>query len=479
MSPKQDAYRGFVTESRRSDSMCPTDAQLLQYARPGTADECELVVGLDFGTSSSKVVIQAPDLPGHPSYAVDFGGLSCLPHLLPSRLWVSDGSCSLVPCNGARMIKDLKLGLMLSEEQSTSSPTLHEVAATCYLALLLRASRRWFLHTRHGLVGHFRKLRWGLNLGVPSPCVEDNEQNRVFKRVGKAAWWLSTLPETDITYKKASTELKNVTEDPDYWETDEEFACDFDIIPEIAAGAMGYALSSHRREGVHVMIDVGALTVDACSFFLDTHEESNRFRLLIADVQPLGTAKLFSDQIASIRDLYEKHYSLLWDKHDPMAPAIHDLRRFHVPLEDIDKAANDARTGLKSSLRGMFQKVIWDTKREKKPDDPVWRKGGRLPVLLIGGGSKDTFFRSAVDELSAWLSKYSGNNGIAFPSAPLSSTFTHSERQQDQHLFLAVACGLSHRALDIGNIYPPGATPNAEPPRRPNLDIRYPGKWVT
>ena len=36
------------------------DEHLLQYSHPGQTGECELVIGLDFGTSASKVIIQAP-----------------------------------------------------------------------------------------------------------------------------------------------------------------------------------------------------------------------------------------------------------------------------------------------------------------------------------------------------------------------------------------------------------------------------------
>lgn len=36
------------------------DEYVLQFTRPGTDGECDLIIGLDFGTSASKVVIQAP-----------------------------------------------------------------------------------------------------------------------------------------------------------------------------------------------------------------------------------------------------------------------------------------------------------------------------------------------------------------------------------------------------------------------------------
>ena len=43
--------------------------------RTGDVDECEVVVGLDFGTSATKVVVRTPDLPGERAVPVDFDDL--------------------------------------------------------------------------------------------------------------------------------------------------------------------------------------------------------------------------------------------------------------------------------------------------------------------------------------------------------------------------------------------------------------------
>ena len=62
----------------------------------------------------------------------------------------------------------------------------------------------------------------------------------------------------------------------------------FEIIPEIAAGAVGYALSDLRREGLHVMVDIGASTVDVCSFLLHEKEGNDRYSLLISRCSETG-----------------------------------------------------------------------------------------------------------------------------------------------------------------------------------------------
>jgi hypothetical protein len=470
-------------KSREASSVA--DKHLLQYTKPGHKGECELVIGLDFGTSASKVVIQAPDLPGRPSFAVDFGSLSyqSRPYLLPTKLWMTpDKEFSLRSGEGTQPINDIKIELFSKDERFTTKygPTHlslppQEIAAI-YLALLLRHSRKWFLETKRDYVREFKRFRWSLNLGVPSPCIEDNEENKVFQRVGKAAWMLSTLEDELITLESATTELKHV-DNPKYWENYEEYTCDFDIIPEIAAGAVGYALSNLRREGLHVMVDIGASTVDVCSFRLQAKEGSNSYALLIADVKQLGTVRLYNERVSAIKRAYEIHTDALRDKHDPMAPIKEDIKPLLLTQEQLCLADEEAKARFKEELNRMLWKVIWQTKSRRDPDAPVWRKGkGRLPILLIGGGSKLPFFSSIVNDLDNWLKHNAHNNGAVLLDIPVPDSLTHTGKQKDDNLFLAVTWGLSHRAMDVGDIIPADRIKDADPPRKLDVHGRFIGK---
>lgn len=458
-------------------SLC--DEHLLQYTRPGESGECELIVGLDFGTSASKVVIQAPTLPGPPRYVVDFGDFShqSAEYLLATRLSVtSDGTCYLTEQQDARVVNDIKLELFARNEglQSNRGPSRQgldtEATAVAYLALLLRHARKWFLETKRDVVGHFNRLRWSINLGVPSPCIEDNEENRRFGRVGKAAWMLSVLEEV-ITLEKAQDQLRSLIADPESWDrADERLTCDFEIIPEIAAGAVGYALSDLRREGLHVMVDVGAATVDVCSFVLHRREGSDSYSLLMSDVKQFGTIRLHNERIRALKRVYEKQAEDLRDKHDPLVPIAEDVEAYLVSREQLISAVKKAEADLKMRCQEMLKRVIWETKKSRDPNSSVWR-GGRLPILLIGGGSKLPFFRSAVEELDAWLKSHTGNDGILLmPDEPLPKGFTSKTAKYDR---IAVALGLSHPASDIGEIIPADRIADIEPRARRNWDDRY------
>lgn len=459
------------------------DSQVLQYVQPGENGECELVIGLDFGTSSSKVVIQAPDLPGCPGYAVDFGRLSgnSIPNLLPTKLWVSlsDGQCMLEPCEDYVMVNNIKLELFSKNMNSNFGPTVQQLPpeeiAVCYLGLLLRFSRQWFLKNKLELIRHFSVLRWSVNMGVPSPCIQDNNENKTFRRVGQAAWRLSLIAENQITLDEASGVL-NYVDQINCWETDEEFTCDFEIIPEIAAGAVGYALSDLRREGLHVMVDIGASTVDVCSFLLHEQGGNDHYSLLISDVQQLGSIRLFSDRILTMKNVYEKQIKKLLDKHDPILPIDEDIKTYLVSHDRFITAFESAIRELKGQFLHMVRRVIWQTKLRRAPNIPLWREG-RLPILLIGGGSKLEFFRSAVEELHDWLKYHTRNDGIIVLSVPIPDSLTESIKKVEDYQLFAVTWGLSHRSMDIGEIVPADEIPDVKPPPPPeNWRKRYVSK---
>ena len=307
-----------------------------------------------------------------------------------------------------------------------------------YLALLLRYTRKTFLDTKHHVIGNFASLNWSVNLGVPSPCVEDKDRHR-FNVVGKAAWMLSVM-ENYITVGKAEDALRHLDEAPDDWEQD-DFACDFDTIPEVAAATAGYALSALRREGVHLMIDVGASTVDVCGFLLYGREEGDQYSLLTADVRQLGTIRLHHERVGAIQRLHEKQAQDLRDKHDPLSPIDDDIEPYMLSREIILGGFRDAEDALEENWFEMLARIVRCLKvRRLNPLD--WPKP--LPMLLIGGGSKLPFFESLVAKFRERV----GSNLIALPIPR-----TLSGGQEDYHRF-AVAWGLSHRALDVGNIIP-------------------------
>jgi hypothetical protein len=485
MTSWKDKLKSMLSSITDKEEIPVIENSYLQNTRPGNKGECDLVIGLDFGTSSTKVVIQAPDLPGQPSYAVKFGKLSDdnTPYLLPTKLWISgDEPCSLKEFDGAKVVEDIKLELFTKDESLKSSRgpgqqgLCPQEVATCYLALTLWASRRWYFEKKSDLIKQFSKVYWNVNLGVPSPCIEDNEENLIFRRVGEAAWKLSTQSPKNITLHAARVILHEY-DDYGCCILDEN-KCVFEIIPEIAAGAIGYAFSNLRQEGLHVMIDVGSSTVDACSFILNKLDGSDCYSLLISDVKPYGTYRFFKENLLAMQNACNIHAETLRNKHEPMAPIDEDVNQFIIEENYFTDALIEAREHLKQQLLYMLRVVIWQTKCRRDPDSHVWRKG-RLPVLLIGGGNRMKFFRSALDEINDWLIFNTKNGGINFMTPPIPDSLTDSVSDQEQYNLLAVAWGLSHRALDIGDIIPADQIKDVKPPPPRDFRHKFVGKELT
>src|SRR5206468_12371132 len=107
---------------------------------PARREMVDLIIGLDFGTAATKVVIRSPYLPGQRAAAVSFGelGHSNSSYLLPTRLRIgSDRHLSIRGDVAGEWVTDLKLPLL---ERPVSSDDTSDTddgirGAVGYLAL--------------------------------------------------------------------------------------------------------------------------------------------------------------------------------------------------------------------------------------------------------------------------------------------------------------------------------------------------------
>lgn len=400
------------------------------------SSECDVVIGLDFGTSRTKVVVRTPDYLDERAVAVCFEPQedASNAHLLPARLWIdSEGVCRLEASSGRR-VEDIKIGLFESFEGSAlnggSKEKLDcETIAVAYLALVLQYTQAWFLRTQSDVVGHFDRFNWAVNLGVPSSHVGTSETSRRFRRVGQAACmlWDQTVADAHVSLGKAEEALQAV--DGFYDNPDGALGCEFEIKPEIVAAAVGYSHSDQRREGVHMMIDVGASTLDVCTFLLHQKDGSDRYSLLTADVAFLGTFRLEQDGRSELK-------------------------------ADCDVA-----------LRRVIRALLPPNGLAARED--IFSEHGRLPIFLTGGGSKHRFYSGCVDDLEDAIQNgfRVKSRGIRRIQLPVPDTIG-GEASVVFHR-LAVAWGLSYRAVDIGDVIPAEAFEPGDPIKRIPWEDRY------
>ena len=141
--------------------------------------ENDVVLGIDFGTSSTKIVIGDAAL--EKAFAVPFfeaNGIS--EYLLPSRLYETTGAFSFH--RGTQVHRDLKLALI-----DNISDTNRQNLVIAFLALAIRHSRAW-LFENHQSTYAATILRWKLVVGLPVAHHLNDEIAECFRKIADLAW---------------------------------------------------------------------------------------------------------------------------------------------------------------------------------------------------------------------------------------------------------------------------------------------------
>lgn len=442
------------------------------HPKNGSSTPLDIVMGVDFGTSSTKVVVHAPYHTGNPAFAVPFGDLAheSLKYLLPTRLFVGgDGRCSLIPVPEASLLTDIKLSLMqspLGSIESASGPSCGASAVavtTTYLALVLRYARRWFIANKRGIFGEF-VLKWSFNLGLPAAIDNDSELREAFDTSGKAAWLVSTRP-GPITISAVQDAINDINR------SEYETACDFNLIPEVIAEVKGYAESRFRSPGLHLLVDIGASTLDICSFNLREREDDKPLPIFTADVDLLGARRLHLARIDGAREGVIAHATSLVDRSDP-ASMIPDNIKDYVPpdqeregnYDEIAIAENENR--FTEDCAKLLRKTITHLRRKRDPNSPRWYEA--LPVFVCGGAKDMQLYREVISRVHSWLPTYiQSSHGIRRIDLPKPESLEAEVDDKSYHR-LAVAWGLSHLRFNIATYSRPSEIQNVPPPNKRN-----------
>lgn len=405
----------------------------------------DLIIGFDLGTSSSKVVVQAPDLPDSPAWPVDFDALghNKSKFILPTQLYYNqkNRTVSLKKQNTSDVLYiHIKTGLCSStfktskiEIQSIFEKESKEALAAAYISFALTYVKEHIFKEKNDILSAY-SINWSINLGVPSPTLDHFKEKESFERVIKIAWVLSESG-TDsfvMSLEDIKNEIKLLNQDPDEYIRTNKIP-ETNLIPEIIAGSYGYTLSPQRIDSLHVMVDIGAFTVDVCGFSLFRHYETkeNTNALLYANVEDAGSFRFY-------RLMGSKDYL------SPIKP--------NLDAESI--------VDIKDDFKKAVRKNIFDLKTKSAPREKVWREEEMLPIIIIGGGSRISYYDDWLTDLNSWLqNRYIKNRGFRFIEPSLPDGWT-----EEQGVYLSIAWGLSHRALDIGRFTASSKTKDFPPP---------------
>ena len=418
-----------------------------QFANSSHGSFEDIVIGLDFGTSCTKVVLQDPST--RTAYAVPFGklGASGNPYLLPAKLGLaSNGKCRLVGFDqsGLRGIKRQLMGnpskplrIGASSEIRTNALEL----ASIYIALVLQHSRRWFLSNFQDEYGS-NTIRWHLNLGIPAKNYDDVGLRRAFLAAARLGWWLSTQKETLVVDSAFATTARRLVE---------QFSRDsntelIQVVPEVAAEVASYARSSLRQLGLHMIVDVCASTTDVAAFRLEAPEGELEYWFLWAEICEQACNSLHKCRISVL----EKALGVWLEKLRNSPEEIPGTHEGYVPpaivLIDVDKGFLDGAVV-------PITKVFAISRRRRDPNAREWQGG--VPLFMCGGGSDLSIFKEDLLGKAEERLKNFEWGGFRLQTLPKPDELQADALNPRHYHRLAVAYGLSFFFEDIGKIVPP------------------------
>ena len=346
---------GDVTPSRAPR---PRGANTQFFKRTGSGD-VELVIGLDFGTSCTKVVIQ--DVETRTGYAVPFATESDPTgiFLLPTIVSLDDQGNFNLERRGEEF-RGLKENLMnismtapASHDEKRKALMPHTIA---YLALMFREVRAWFME-EHEEDYAGRRIIWRINVGLPASRFDQPHMPTYYRSTIRDAWYLSTL--SNPISKSWASKICDLDTLPSEGTGSLLTPDSIAAFPEVVAAVQGYAKSSERKEGIHLLIDVGATTLDVTCFRLHTHDHEDSYPIFFASVRRLGGFELFRHRAKVVQGLINSDIDQYMRKMDGVTEPKNPLK-LKLELDEEKQLAEDSKFG--DEVGASIWHVIAETK---------------------------------------------------------------------------------------------------------------------
>jgi hypothetical protein len=303
-------------------------------------------------------------------------------------------------------------------------------AAAAFLAFVIRFTRGW-LYANRPAVFRRRQPIWFVNVGLPAASFDNLALLSAYRRVAAAALSLSNF-QGPITIEKTQLLLTERHVLGAAGSPVDAEGLGIAVIPETAAEAAGFAKSTNRAPGLYLLVDVGAMTLDACAFRLGQRTSmEDLYALLAAQVHPLGA---------------DAHHWFL--------------------------SQGKTEAGFVQQADRALREVVWGAKRNRDPYADCWKPGNDLPVFLVGGGAQNHLHRRIVAALHPWLRRHVRNEGMRLLELPIPINIELPLPLSD-FARLAVAWGLSYPPNEIGEILPPSTIDDIPPSGVVDLDGRF------
>ena len=434
-----------------------------QFPGHGT-EPTDLVVGMDFGTLSTRVVVRSPFIGDGRAVPVRWRAGDEWAHFLPTALDENPNAEFDLTSDW----EEFDHGNLKTELMDHPKDLATRARAAAFLGLALRQARAFVLDTQADAYSPYL-LRWTVHVGIPSAGYDDAKVKASFLGVARAAWLLSIHTERP-TMETARAALERA-EGREAIQADPDLSY-VEVFPEIAALVVGYSRSRRRREGLHVMVDVGASTIDVCGFGLRDDDGDDQYLLFTALVERIGIRELHQQRMNAIRDAgaeFQVRALLNPFSEVPSAGRLYVQSPTQALVEELNRLDE---LYMQDCARAIL-KVIVDLKRWRDPNSPAWATG--LPVFKAGGGARHILISHALREANYRLTLLSTAKGIDENPLPRLARLVDEDwsskdgsqaeggKPKDGGVDgsgemagrLGVAYGLSFDRFEIGEIVPP------------------------
>jgi hypothetical protein len=286
----------------------------LEKGKPGKAKtslpkgDLKLRLGIDFGTSNSKLVIK-DDAQG--SFVVK-GGHDVL---YPTTIYYKGYRYSLKEFENSKESSDLKIKLLdaihktanRGKKETFDTRFVNNSAfkdAAIYISLLIKLAMEWILQKQGRYYSNYN-LKWDIVIGFPSiPSADSSKKDtyerlvHAFKLLAKTGFYLSEKKESEITNSVYSKATQDVFEDKKSPSRSDNPNWCF-AYPEILAQlATIQQTDFEMRMGKNILVDIGAGTVDTITF--SNNSDDRRLSIYQAAVGFIGAHKFHDFRIRKI-----------------------------------------------------------------------------------------------------------------------------------------------------------------------------------
>lgn len=422
-------------------------------------DSIDINLGIDLGTSFSKVVWRGTDK----AYPVCFGeNPSNLNNYLFPSIVIFDGRSFQTSLTASTVgVKDsipnfkMCLACVSTSDQDcqpetctlsnwwrvlNSIPEPVELVNATFLAQLISRSRELIRAHLKRLGLKEPAIRWSANLAVPEKYMDVSPTLECFQRVFRIAWLMAELSNTTDRITTAQEVVASYLCAKEISESGLKLDCF--VYPEVAAEIASVTKSRQAKQGLYAFVDIGAGTVDGSvfRFHRPLKEDPSQFTYAAsviksgaAHVEIGASEKLAETARAWFREMKEgrgKAAGLSLDSASILDP----------PFEDSLK---DLKVEVRDKLIQLFAAA-----HEKEPGEFKWSD---LQLIIGGGGATLGAYADAAKEAFSLKGNGRGSNLTNVPlEAP--SNFEMGRLSRKSFNRFAVAYGLSFHHANLPEV---------------------------